>query len=131
MSDEIKSQIVTKAIDSDFLTFIKIAPFQICKAPIIPLQNPSKQLEWAVNIGVGAIYHPDITTGIYGSSIRVGYGARIDGSIYARNSVKLESGVGRNGPTLVFGGVASKGDFLTQGPEKRAHYNIRRWRADP
>ena len=115
----IKSQITTDAIETDNLTYVKVAPYQTCKLPLIPLKNPSKQIEWSVNIGTGAIYNPDRKIGIYGHNIKVGYGSRLNGNIHARDCINLEAGCCEKGPTFILGSVSSMNNIFIKKPRNK------------
>jgi hypothetical protein len=110
MDEQFKTQIVTSKVETDDLTYAKVTADQVCKVPLIPAKSPTKQLKWAVTIEKGAIYNPEKRTGIYAETVRIGYSARINSSVYARRLLELEYGAGAKGYGMVLGSVTSSGD---------------------
>jgi hypothetical protein len=77
-------------------------------------------MDLSIQIEKGAVYNPTIHTGCYGKRIHIGYGARINGSIFGRDSVILESGnTKRKGSGLIYGSVTSESDIHIRMPESR------------
>jgi hypothetical protein len=119
MSPEYKTIMTQDKIETDDLSFARVLPDQTCIIPLIPMKNPTRQLNWDVNIGKGAVYNPEKPCGVYGRRVKIGYGARINGSVFGLESVELESGLGRLGRGLINGTVASLGDISIREPAKR------------
>ena len=114
-----KSQITTSAVETDNLTFARVAAGQVCKTPLIPSASPTRQSRWTVNIEREAIYNPDKRTGLFADKVKIGYAARINGSVYGRRYVELETGMADTGSGLINGGVMSSGEVQMLEPKAR------------
>ncbi len=119
VDDTVKAQVTTKAIETDHLRYFKVAPDQVCDESIIPTKEPTRQMDWTVSIGKGAVYNPKIATGIYANVIEIGYGARINGSVYGRSKITIDTGASRIGQTFIYGDVSSPGDIIISAPNKK------------
>lgn len=120
---DIRSQIVTKALETDDLTYARVAPYQACDRPLIPSVNASRQLEWTIEMGAGSIYNPSTICGMYAKEIKVRYGARINASVNSKEEIIIESGISKMGPTMILGSVTSEGSvFVTDPVSKRSDH---------
>ena len=119
MTKTVKSILVGKKIESDYISQATVKADQYCDTPLIPLKNPSRQLNWKVIIEKGAVYNPPSREGIYARSIKVGYGSLINSSIFGRNSVHLEHGCCEHGGGLINGSVTSKGAIIIDKPKAK------------
>lgn len=115
MSD-IKSQIVKTSVETDDMSHAKVHHYQSCDKPLIPSKNPSKQLDWTVELGIGSIYNPNIICGIYAKKTKIRYGARVNSSINSREEIIIENGMAKLGPTLVLGSITSGGTVFIEKP---------------
>ncbi|MEW5937761.1 MAG: polymer-forming cytoskeletal protein [Candidatus Thermoplasmatota archaeon] len=114
----VKAQVTKKAVETDGLTYANVSPDQFCEEPLIPLKNPTQQMVWNVTIGKGAVYNPRTPAGIYANKVEINYGARVNGSIFGRERVTVDSGTSRAGPTFIYGNVTSNGHVLISAPVK-------------
>ncbi len=119
MTKTVRSILVGKKIESDYLSQATVKADQYCDTPLIPLKNPSRQLNWKVIIEKGAVYNPPSREGIYARSIKVGYGSLVNSSIFGRDSVHLEHGCCEHGGGLINGSITSKGAIIIDGPKAK------------
>ncbi len=82
---KVKSQVTQDKIETDEETFVKVAPDQTCTQPLIPTKEPTKEVDFDVTLEKGVIYNPEERVGIYGKTVEIGYGCRINGSVYGRD----------------------------------------------
>lgn len=117
---KVKSQVTQDKIETDEETFIKVAPDQTCTQPLIPTKDPTKEVDFDVTLEKGVIYNPEERVGIYGKTVEIGYGCRINGSIYGRDKVDLSSGAIEDfGGGMVYGNISSLGDVIIEEPDKK------------
>ncbi len=118
--EEPKAFLTADRIDSDKQTYASITAGQYCMEPLIPYENPIEQLKWNVTFEPGAIYSPKKDVGIFANKVVIKFGCLINGSIYGRHSVKLQSGATKLGPGLINGSVTSKGPITISNPRTGA-----------
>ncbi len=119
MTEKVKSILVGKKIETDYLSQATVKADQYCDTPLIPFKNPIRQLNWKVMIEKGAVYNPPGREGIYARSIKVGYGSLVNSSIFGRDSVQLEHGCCEHGEGLINGSVTSKGTIIIDKPKAK------------
>lgn len=115
MSSSYSSNIVRKSVETDDATYATVLPDQTCDKPLIPKSNPIKQLDWKISLGKGCTYLPE--EGIYAKNVEIGYGSWINGSIFGRENITLESGSSSRGGGIINGSVLSEGTVKIKTPE--------------
>ncbi len=115
----IKSTVTGKIVETDHLTYARVNSDQFCDTPLVPMKHPTKQMNWDITLGKAVVYNPPKRCGIFGNTIYCGYGSKINGGLYGRSEVVLESGRSEKlGDGLIYGSVASNGTVTVKSPSR-------------
>jgi hypothetical protein len=139
MTEEILSAITSDKVETDNRTFATLQADQTCEEPLIPRENPFRQLDWRVTIEKGAIYKPQEGVGIYAQDVDCKYGVQIDGDVFGRGEISLEYGGAAHAaaadededpPTIgtrILGSIVSEGSVKIVSPDAK----LDDWEARP
>lgn len=132
MTEEYTSTITSDKVETDNRTFATVRADQTCEEPLIPGEEPFRQLEWSVTLEKGSVYNPEEEgIGIYAQEIDCKYGVQVGGDMFGRQEISLASGGAAHSSlggeeetpvigTRVLGTVASDGSIEITEPASKA-----------
>lgn len=118
---EVKAGVVVKPTEKDEER-ARVIPDQYCDEPFIPGgARPSKPFMekggWEIIVGRDAVYNPPKNEGIFGGRVRIECGARVNGCVFGREYIEVESGKSK-GTGIIYGCITSVGEIRIIRPKE-------------